>query len=187
MLKHKRLISVIAVMAFFLTMLAPAVVVPTASAATSYNVPLGEMSIAKGGQDVFLSYLRITESDKSAGSMWGDTITVKLPSGAKYAYMEDVKDGIAAYGADWSDALTTEFIQTPELSGTDDNPYQLGDGDVTVNWDLCTANQIVFTVGSPLTTADDLAGAGGVIDIIYGYYPDYASLGGDEMYFPWDK
>ncbi|MGI6549678.1 MAG: stalk domain-containing protein [Syntrophomonadales bacterium] len=148
MLKNKRLISIIATLAFCLSFLAPAIIAPApAVAATTYTAVMGVPSTTTNG--VFMSPLRILETADTVGSLVGSTITVYLPAGVEYTA---APAGLAGY------------ISVPANVGATSNIY--GPTDITLVTPDCTTKRIVFTVTGASNPTNDK----GMIDVLFGYY-----------------
>jgi len=152
-LKNKRLISIIATLAFCLSFLAPAIIAPApAVAATTYTAVMGVPSTTTAG--IFMSPLRILETADTVGSLVGSTITVYLPAGVEYA-----NDPSAA------GAVVADYIRVPANVGATSNIYSALD--ITLVAADCTTKRIVFTVTGASNPGNDK----GMIDVLYGYYP----------------
>jgi len=157
LLKHKRLVSIIATLAFCLSFLAPALLAPApAAAATSYITPMGAPTVSSGDYK-YMGYLRITDKE-SPGSMIGSEITVYLPGGVKYAQTPVAGVvGVAAYA--------DSFIQVPGAVGGDPNILDPGDIEIMPTSDT---SKLVFQVKAPGTNI--ATGKASYVDVVFGTY-----------------
>ena len=132
MVKNRRLISIIAALAFCLSFLAPALIAPApAVAATTYTAVMGVPQLTTAGQ--YMSPLRIMDTSDTVGSIVGSTITVYLPAGVQY----DTKP---------LEANKSNYLETPAQLGDLKNIFALAD--IAIQDGDCTEKRIVFTINA---------------------------------------
>ena len=90
MLKHKRLVSIIAAIAFCLSFLAPAIIAPAPAVAAATYTPIVKQDITQINTRITTSSLQIDVAEVKALAS-GDTLSIHLPSGLT---MDNGGDGI---------------------------------------------------------------------------------------------
>lgn len=151
MVKNRRLISIIAALAFCLSFLAPALIAPApAVAATTYTAVMGVPQLTTAGQ--YMSPLRIMDTSDTVGSIVGSTITVYLPAGVQY----NTKP---------LEANKSNYLETPAQLGDLKNIFVAAD--IAIQDLDCTEKRIVFKINSATNLN---TGNRGIIDVKFGVY-----------------
>ena len=154
MVKNRRLISIIAALAFCLSFLAPALIAPApAVAATTYTAVMGVPQLTTAGQ--YMSPLRIMDTSDTVGSIVGSTITVYLPAGVQYN----------AKPTQAQQAQSNDYLETPAQIGDLKNIFVADD--IEIQYDDCTEKRIVFTIKAASNLNN---GNRGIIDVKFGIY-----------------
>jgi len=159
--KNRRLISIIAALAFCLSFLAPALIAPApAVAATTYTAVMGVPQLTTAGQ--YMSPLRIMDTSDTVGSIVGSTITVYLPAGVQYNTKPQ-------------EANKNNYLEIPAQLGDLKNIFALAD--IVIQDADCTEKRIVFKINAATNLN---TGNRGIIDVKFGVY-NGAPVGGSSV------
>jgi len=127
LLKHKRLVSIIAAIAFCLSFLAPAIIAPAPAVAAGSITALQVPVVKDGTTNAKLGTVKVVVPAGSVGS--GDVIVFELPTDCTFPAAFDT----TIYASDVAAPGVANYVDAPKKLGNDDNGFYDSSGNLILS------------------------------------------------------